>query len=417
MQSLRTASLRARLRVALTLAASAAATTAAAVVLAPGCAIYDGTWEGDCIEDCQPVPTGPACASPLECFENETCGDDGLCHSGNCRFWGCVAGYSCVVTASQTAECQPGDGSTTQGVGGEGGGQGGEAAEGGGGAGGSGGEAEGGGGAGGDDPTGAGGGVTVVHCGNPGDCAGEETCGEDGQCAAGDCDEVPCVEGYVCGEAGLCERQNAAGCGDDPDCDTAQGARCVGGLCTAREDLCFDRAQCPSGSSCAGGVCIPSCAGDDRCSDAWTCDTDRGICSVAADPCTITADCDDAARVCVAGACVPRADGATCPAGDVWVENGCIPEQRVTFSCTVEGEQAECSAGLLCVHGACFVSCDPPAQDACAAIPGFEICKEVVTADGTFAVCGSANNLGGACDPTRDVGCDVGLLCVDGTCR
>jgi hypothetical protein len=321
MLSPRTASRRSSLaRSSLALALIAAATGLA--VVSPACAIYDDTWEGECITDCLPAEEEPACTSPLECFENETCGEDGVCHSGNCRFWGCVAGYSCVTTDRGTAECQQGDGSTTgQGGGGEGGsegtgGAGGESPDGAGGAGGGTGE----GGAGG--ATGAGGEGTVVQCGNPDDCDEGTTCGEDGTCQRGTCDDVPCVEGYVCGERGACERQNAAGCGEDDDCGGASGALCVGGICTAREDLCFDRAQCPVGSSCADGKCIPSCAGDERCPDGFLCDEDRGICSVPAEPCAITDECGSTDRVCVAGACVPRADGASCPAGDVWVDNG-----------------------------------------------------------------------------------------------
>lgn len=419
MQSPRTASRRpslARSRLTLVLLAAAAAVA----LVTPACAIYDDTWEGECITDCLPTVEEPACSSPLECFENETCGDDGVCHSGNCRFWGCVAGYSCVTTDRGTAECQQGDGSTT-GEGGEGqgaadgnGGAGGDSTvDGSGGAGGS--TVDGTGGAGG--ATGAGGEAAVIQCGNPGDCDAGLTCGEDGTCQPGSCEDVPCIEGYVCGERGTCEHQNAAACGDDDECDGASGALCVGGTCTAPEDLCFDRAQCPDGSSCADGKCIPSCADDEGCPDSFLCDEDRGICSLPAEPCAISDECGSTDRVCVAGACVPRSDGATCALGDVWVDNGCLPEQRVTFTCTVDGTQAECSAGLLCVHGACFVSCDPPDQDACAAIPGFEQCKTVDTAADTYAVCGSADNLGGECDPTLEVECDVGLVCVDGTCR
>ena len=65
---------------------------------APACAIYSDSWEGECITDCLPVVEAPTCSSPFECLETETCGDDGACHSGNCRFWGCVEGYSCVTT-------------------------------------------------------------------------------------------------------------------------------------------------------------------------------------------------------------------------------------------------------------------------------------------------------------------------------
>jgi hypothetical protein len=390
------------------LALAAAALLGGGALLAPGCAIYDDEWTGECILDCQPPPEEPSCAAPSDCLANETCGDDGRCHSGNCRFWGCVAGYACIVTDRGTAECEPGDG------GGGGAGGSGAAGEGGaGGATGAGGSGEGGaGGAG-----GSGGGDRGVSCGNPDDCAEGETCSAAGVCEAGECPDVACAPGFVCGDDGACHPQNAAACGDDADCAAAgEGSLCVSGLCTAREDLCFDRVQCAAGSACVDGKCTAACVDDGGCPGAYLCDEARGVCTVPAEPCSITADCGADDRVCVAGACVPRASGTVCPVGQVWVENGCIPEQRATFACTTEGEQAECASGLLCVRRTCFVSCDPPAQNACDAIPGFEQCTTVQGEADTYGVCGSGTNLGGECDPPAGIGCEAGAICVDGTC-
>lgn len=394
------------------LALAGLAVLAVAGLASPGCAIYDDEWTGDCILDCQPPTDALACAGPSECLENETCGEDGRCHSGNCRFWGCVEGYGCEVTDRSTAECVPGGGQGGQGAGGDqGGGDQGGSGPGGGDQGGGGGGGEGGeGGAG-----GSGGGPTVTHCGNPDDCGAGETCSDRGTCEPGTCADVPCVAGFVCGEEGACQHQNAAGCGEDADC--TGDARCVSGLCTSPADLCFDQVQCPGGDACVEGKCTATCVDDGSCPDGFSCDLARGVCTVPTDPCERTADCGAADRVCVGGACVPRADGTVCPVGSIWVENGCLAEQRATFACTTDGEQAECAAGLICVHRTCFVSCDPPDQGACAAIPGFEQCKEVATAGDTFAVCGSDANLGGECDPTLGVACDQGLVCIDGSCR
>jgi len=385
---------------------------AVAGLTAPGCAIYDDAWTGDCILDCQPPTDALACAGPADCMENETCGEDGRCHSGNCTFWGCVAGTTCEVTERGTAECVPGDGGqggAGQGGAGPGGGDQGGAGPGGG-EGGAGGQGGGEGGAG-----GQGGGASSTYCGNPDDCGAGETCGDRGTCEPGTCAEVPCVAGFVCGDDGVCRHQNAAGCGEDADC-AGDGARCVSGLCTAPADLCFDQVQCPGGDACVDGKCFATCVDDATCPDGFACDVPRGVCTVPTDPCERTADCGAADRVCVDGACVPRSSGTICPVGSIWVENGCLAEQRATFACTTDGEQAECAAGLVCVHRTCFVSCDPPAQNACAAIPGFEQCKDVATAGDTYAVCGSDANLGGECDPTLGVACDAGLVCVDGSC-
>jgi hypothetical protein len=35
------------------------------------------------------------CDAPTDCRANETCGEDGRCSTGSCRFHGCVAGFSC----------------------------------------------------------------------------------------------------------------------------------------------------------------------------------------------------------------------------------------------------------------------------------------------------------------------------------
>lgn len=397
------------LRARLALGLFAAGCFAAAL---SSCALYDDTWEGGCILDCEPEPEG-GCAGPADCAQNETCGGDAECHPGNCSYWGCVDGYSCVVTESRTAECVLGDGAaSTAGTGGAG--EGGSGGEGGGGTGGA-------TGTGGEGGTGAGGAEDVVHCGAPDDCGDESTCDVDGACQVGTCDDFDCIFGFVCDE-GQCVRQNAAGCSDDEDCGEA-GERCVSGICTAPADLCFDGVQCRAGSSCADGKCVPSCTEDDACPEAYECDTARGICSIPAIPCDVTDDCDGSDAVCVDGACVPRvADGSggdppTCDEGEVWVDNGCIPDQAAIFSCSEEGVQAECADGLLCVHRTCFVPCAPPDEAACDAIPGFENCADLTAETGSFEVCAADGHLGGDCDPSRGIECDDALVCVDGTCR
>jgi hypothetical protein len=372
-----------------------------------GCPIYDDDDRGGfCDGDfCDP----PGCQTSSDCGINETCGADDQCHTGDCSSWGCPDGQSCVEQDDNTVVCEGGSstGSNTTGNGG-GGGAGATSSAGGGTSTGS----AGGGGTGG----------TPVYCGNPDDCAATETCGPDGTCQAGDCAAVGCIYGYTCDAAAVppvCKPTNPAACGTDSDCAGAgSGYACVSGICTAPGDQCFDQTQCPVGNVCAGGKCTTECADNADCSEtSYTCDAGVGICSVPANPCTITNDCGGPDAVCVDGACVPRSDMGSCPAGHVWVENGCIPNQSASFICTVDGAQDLCADGSICLHHSCYISCAPPNQTACDNLPSIDQCKTVTTTSGAHDVCASSDNLGGECDPTAGLGCAPGKICIDGFCK
>ena len=373
-----------------------------ATVLA-GCPIYDEDQPPPSCgpEGCggPPPPPSGGCAGPQDCGVNETCGDDGQCHTGDCTIWGCSAGFECVIGDDLTASCQP-EGSGTGGSG------------------------TGGGGTGGGGTGGGGGGGDVVYCGNPDDCAVGETCAPDGTCQPGTCDQdvgggqtLGCIYGYVCAPDGTCQPQNPAACGEDADCAAlGAGYLCVSGICTAPADQCFDQTQCPAGDLCVEGKCTPSCATNADCPSGYSCDVALGICSVPAQPCVITNDCGGADVVCVDGACVPRSNGATCPQGTVWVENGCIPTQSANFVCNADGQRDVCAAGSICLHHSCYISCDQPNQNACNGLPPpFNQCKPVTTTSGTYSVCGSTDNLGDQCGPTVD--CPSGTICIDGFCN
>ena len=108
---------------------------------------------GDCTSG---NPDPGACSGPADCGNNETCGQDGKCHSGDCTLWGCNSGFTCVVDPdTHTASCQPG------GAGGAGGSGSGSASG------------------------GAGGASNVVYCATPKDCSASETCAPDTTCHTG----------------------------------------------------------------------------------------------------------------------------------------------------------------------------------------------------------------------------------------
>jgi hypothetical protein len=135
--------------------------------------------------------------------------------------------------------------------------------------------------------------------------------------------------------------------------------------------------------------------------------------------CTVTDDCHSPTLVCVAGACVPRSTNGSCPnAGDVWDENGCVPDQAATFTCTTDGVQDSCASGSICLHHDCWISCDAPNQNACAAQTVTSTCKPVVDNGTSYNVCGTPTNLGNQCGAgTNGLACSNGLVCIDGFCK
>jgi hypothetical protein len=351
--------------------------------------------------------TPPSCLHSSDCQVNETCGTDGQCHSGDCSVWGCSSGFSCTVDpSSQTSSCVPG-GSTT-GTGGSG----------------TGGMNTGGMNTGGSTTTGAGGaGPAPVYCGHPSDCAAGQTCAPDGTCKAGDCNANGCIFGYTCAADGTCQAKSANACDKDAECTSlGAGYACIagpkgGGVCMQPADQCFDQSQCDPGDKCAAGKCTQACTSNSDCRDGFACDTTLGICSKPVNTCTVTNDCGSATKVCIGGGCVPRATGGTCAAGDVWDENGCIPNQAATFTCMQDGQQDACAAGSICLHHSCWISCDAPNESLCANQPTLNSCKPVTSTSGSHDVCGTGQNLGGQCDPTAGKTCSGGKVCIDGFCK
>lgn len=396
-----------------------------------GCPIYSsGNGTSGCYgDDCSTGGYTGRCLNSSECDQNETCGSDNQCHSGDCtdQSTGCANGYTCEVDpVSETASCVPngsgGSGgaggsftSSTSGTGGAGAGttSSSTGSTGGAGTGGAGGAVTG--------TSGAGG--NPVYCGHPGDCPSGETCASDSTCKPGDChaNSNGCIFGYTCGADGVCAGGPNA-CDGNADC-TASGAVCIagpstnGGTCTQPADQCFDQSQCDTGDKCVAGKCVLSCTSNTDCRDGFTCDTALGTCSTVAKTCTVTNDCGGPNEVCVGGACVPRSSGATCGAGDVWDENGCIPNQAGSFTCVTDGVQDACAIGSICLHHSCWISCDAPNQTECDNQPTLDKCKAVTSSSGTHNVCGTPTNLGGQCDPTVANSCASGGVCVDGFCK
>jgi hypothetical protein len=240
-----------------------------------------------------------------------------------------------------------------------------------------------------------------------------------------------CVYGYPCNTStGTCSTPPNA-CDSNAQCSS--GSDCIagtngnGGTCTASSGQCFDQSQCDQGDNCVAGVCVQSCTSPANCRDGYTCNTSTGTCSTPIVPCTVTNNCGSALLVCVGGACVPRSNGGSCPTpGDVWTENGCIPNQSATFTCTMEGQLGSgsgvpgvsCAAGSICLHNDCWISCDSPNQSACSTQPLLSQCKPVTSSGSTYHVCGTAANLGNQCGAgANNMTCSGNFICIDGSCK
>jgi hypothetical protein len=402
-----------------------------------GCPIFSGDGDGWT----QGSSGTPGCSQPSDCAQNETCGADGQCHSGDCTFWTCPSGYTCELSpiggdaGADTATCVPG-GSSTGGSASTSTGMGGATSTGGsaststsaGGATSTGGSASTSTGAGGSTSasTGAGGSSsTPVYCGHPADCSTSQICASDGTCQAGPCSATnACIYGYTCQADGTCASSTPNACDSDSSCTS--GSLCVagsngkGGVCTTPSNQCFDQSQCGVNEKCADGKCTLGCSSSTDCRDGYTCDTTSGVCSVVAKACTVTNDCGSATQVCVGGACVPRSTGGTCAnPGDVWDENGCIPNQAGSFTCVNDGTQDACAMGSICLHHDCWISCDSPNQNACASQPALDTCKPVADGSSTYNVCGTSTNLGSQCGAgsNGNQSCTGGTVCIDGFCK
>jgi hypothetical protein len=382
-------------------------------------------------------PTG--CTSPSDCAPNETCAGDGQCRPGDCTTWGCASGYKCEVTPVDNtgvgqASCVPigsttstGGGSTTS-TGGSTTSTGGSTTSTGGSTTSTGGSTTSTGGSTtstGGSTTGTGGSPpTPVYCGHPADCSSGQICASDGTCQPGPCSASnTCIYGYSC-VSGTCQSPTPNACDSDASCSNGDvciaGSDGKGGVCTPVANQCFDQSQCGAGENCVAGKCTLGCSSNADCRDGFTCNLNTGVCSGIAHSCTLTNDCGSATLVCVGGACVPRSmDGACQNAGDVWTENGCIPDQAATFICQNDGVQDSCALGSICLHHDCWISCDAATMMPCNTNSQFPQCKPVVDGSSTYNVCGSASNLGSECGAgsVGNASCTGGKVCIDGFCK
>jgi hypothetical protein len=174
-------------------------------------------------------------------------------------------------------------------------------------------------------------------------CEAGEVCFNDA-CVSQACAGVQCESGEVC-LAGTCAVSSCASgqvtCPGDQVCDPVNDA-CV--------DPCADQAACGA-LACVRGLCVPCTTGGD-CGGGLVCDGGQCLAACTDDPTTCAASgevCDPDLGLCVAPCASDSACAATAEICDS-ASGLCVPPE-----CTVNGAQAECPDGDICLDGRCFI--------------------------------------------------------------
>lgn len=269
---------------------------------------------------------------------------------------------------------------------------------------------------------------TTPTCARPSDCTSDQNCGADNLCHSGDCATSGCPGGFICKLASgkpVCVPSTTGTDGGQPPCQTdaecaqtTAGSKCLSGTCAAPSEQCSDATQCKGSSLCVQGACIPACSASAPCPNGFSCDLAKGVCTGNPTPCATSEQCGGG-LTCIEQHCVDTCGpGGTCSGDLVCVGGGCVPDERPRFSCTTEGEKAECQAGSVCLRHNCYIACEADAgAEACKTTDRFDQCKPVSAGAKTVHVCGSSTNLGDECDVAAGRSCASPLVCIDGFCR
>jgi hypothetical protein len=195
-------------------------------------------------------------------------------------------------------------------------------------------------------------------------------CGTNMVCSAGAC--VACTAGSACPAANPCHAGKLT-CAATPTC-VDQGTNLTDGT------------SCGTGMVCGQGVCV-ACAANVACNPGGNvCQTGATSCATGASVCAFKSNVMDgtgcgAPKVCLAGACVLRPNGATCAAGTDCASGNCVdgvccgtsscaPCNTCKFggTCTPIGVDARCTAS----PATCTAGCDGAGH--CTAAPNTTIC-------------------------------------------
>lgn len=209
----------------------------------------------------------------------------------------------------------------------------------------------------------------------PGKCTEDDDCsGATPICntATGKCvgclpDRDNCGPGSYCNESNTC----VVGCAEDKDCASDGGATLVCDENTHQCVGCSEAPDCPAGSICEQGACVPGCTEEHACADGLSCcdgqcfDTTSdpehcGGCQACPAPASAHASPVCSNSVCGFGLCEPGYGDCNNDPAD-----GCEADLQGQSECPcVPGSQANCYEGPASTLG----------QGPCA--PGLKTCND-----------------------------------------
>ena len=210
---------------------------------------------------------------------------------------------------------------------------------------------------------------------NPVICAAQDGCHDPGTCdpATGVCSNPSKADGSACDDAdactqsdtcqaGACTGSNPVTCAAQDGCHDAGTCDPATGVCAspnkADGTACDDGNACTQSDSCQAGSCAGAdpvaCTAQDQCHDVGTCDPATGVCSDPAKADGSACDDGDACSqtdACESGACV-GADAKSCPAIDECHEAGTCDTATGDCSAPAKSDGEPCSVGT-CQAGVC----------------------------------------------------------------
>jgi N-acetylneuraminic acid mutarotase len=278
----------------------------------------------------------------------------------------------------------------------------------------------------------------ACHGTTPVSCAALDACHDVGTCnsSTGQCSNPSKANGTACDDHDACTRadscQEGACVGANPVVCAATDACHVAGVCNSTNGQCSnpaanDGTSCDDGNACTlsdacqAGVCHGgnpvTCAAQDPCHAAGTCDPSTGACSNPAKANGSVCDDGNACTqidTCQQGACV-GSSSITCAASDPCHLAGvCNPSTGACSNPTAPDDSA-CDDGNACtLRDTCLAGkCTGSNAVQCAAS---DACHVVGTCDPSTGVCSSpAKPNGSVCDDGNR--CTQGDNCTDGACQ